>query len=105
MSNLISNAVKASSADDPLTIRGYQLDGVARVEVKDVGTGLSAEDAGHVFDPFWRSRHAIKAAQRGSGIGLTLVKEYVRTMGGDVGVTSELGSGSTFYFTLPVADE
>jgi signal transduction histidine kinase len=105
MSNLISNAVKASSADDPLTIRAYQLDGVARVEVKDVGTGLSAEDAGHVFDPFWRSRHAIKAAQRGSGIGLTLVKEYVRTMGGDVGVTSELGSGSTFYFSLPVANE
>ena len=105
MSNLISNAVKASSADDPLTIRGYQLDGVARVEVEDVGTGLSAEDAGHVFDPFWRSRHAIKAAQRGSGIGLTLVKAYVRTMGGDVGVTSELGSGSTFYFTLPVADQ
>jgi signal transduction histidine kinase len=105
MSNLISNAVKASSADDPLTIRGYQLDGVARVEVKDVGTGLSVEDAGHVFDPFWRSRHAIKAAQRGSGIGLTLVKEYVRAMGGDIGVMSELGSGSTFYFTLPVADE
>ena len=105
MSNLISNAVKASGAEDPLTVRGYQQDGVARVEVKDAGTGLSPDDAAHVFDPFWRSRHAIKAAQRGSGIGLTLVREYVRTMGGDVGVTSDLGVGSTFYFTLPIADD
>jgi len=103
LSNLISNAVKASSADDPIHVRGVQHDGVARIEVQDHGTGLSDEDAAHVFDPFWRSRHAIKAAQRGSGIGLTLVKEYVRTMGGEVGVESKLGSGSTFYFTLPVA--
>jgi signal transduction histidine kinase len=105
MSNLISNAVKASGPDDPLTVRCYRLDGVARIEVKDVGSGLSDEDAGHVFDPFWRSRHAIKAAQRGSGIGLTLVKEYVRAMGGEVGVTSKLGVGSTFYFTLPITDD
>ena len=103
LSNLISNAVKASGADEPIHVRGVQHDGVARIEVEDRGTGLSEEDAAHVFDPFWRSRHAIKAAQRGSGIGLTLVKEYVRTMGGEVGVESKLGSGSTFFFTLPVA--
>ncbi|MBW3594185.1 MAG: hybrid sensor histidine kinase/response regulator [Actinobacteria bacterium] len=103
LSNLISNAVKASGTDEPIYVRAVHHDGVARIEVEDRGTGLSEEDAAHVFDPFWRSRHAIKAAQRGSGIGLTLVKEYVRTMGGEVGVTSKLGTGSTFYFTLPVA--
>lgn len=103
LSNLISNAVKASGAEDPIRVRGVQVDGFARVEVEDHGTGLSEEDLGHVFDPFWRSRHAIKAAQRGSGIGLTLVKEYVRAMGGDVGVRSKPGAGSTFYFTLPIA--
>lgn len=103
LSNLISNAIKASGLEDPIYVRAVRHDGVARVEVEDTGTGLSEEDAAHVFDPFWRSRHAIKAAQRGSGIGLTLVREYVRTMGGDVGVRSELGAGSTFYFTLPVA--
>ena len=103
MSNLISNAVKASGPDETIVIRGHRSRGVARIEVQDRGTGLSPEDASHVFDPFWRSKHAIKAAQRGSGIGLTLVREYVRTMGGDVGVESKLGSGSTFYFTLPLA--
>jgi sigma-B regulation protein RsbU (phosphoserine phosphatase) len=104
VSNLISNAVKASSVDDPIAVRGHRVGGVARVEVRDAGTGLSPEDAAQVFDPFWRSKHAIKAAQRGSGIGLTLVREYVRTMGGDVGVDSKLGFGTTFYFTLPLAD-
>ncbi len=104
LSNLLSNAVKASSAEDPIHIRGTRHDGVARIEIEDHGSGLSEEDAAQVFDPFWRSRDAIKAAQRGSGIGLTLVREYVRTMGGEVGVDSKLGSGSTFYFTLPVAD-
>lgn len=103
LSNLISNAIKASSADQPIWVRGHQVDGVARIEVEDHGTGLSEEDAAHVFDPFWRSRHAIKAAQRGSGIGLTLVKEYVRNMGGEVGVDSQLGKGSKFFFTLPLA--
>ena len=103
LSNLISNAIKASEADEPIYVRGRQLDGVARIEVEDHGTGMSEEDAAHVFDPFWRSRTAIKAAQRGSGIGLTLVKEYVRTMGGEVGVESKLGSGSKFYFTLQLA--
>lgn len=104
ISNLISNAVKATGPDDPIVIRGHARDGVARIEVQDSGTGLSPDDASHVFDPFWRSKHAIKAAQRGSGIGLTLVREYVNTMGGDVGVESKLGSGSTFYFTLPLAE-
>ena len=103
MSNLISNAVKASSADEGIEVRAFREDGVAKVEVIDRGTGLSMEDIEHVFDPFWRSRHAVKAAQRGSGIGLALVREYVRSMGGDVGVRSKLGSGSTFYFTLPLA--
>jgi signal transduction histidine kinase/FixJ family two-component response regulator len=104
LSNLISNAIKASSVDEPIHVRGERVDGVARIEVEDHGTGLSEDDAAHVFDPFWRSRHAIKAAQRGSGIGLTLVKEYVRTMGGEVGVESKLGHGTKFFFTLPLAE-
>ena len=104
MSNLLSNAVKATGSEDPLSITGRRVEGVARVEVKDTGSGLSPEDAAQVFDPFWRSRDAIKAAQRGSGIGLTLVREYVRAMGGEVGVESEKGRGSTFFFTLPLAD-
>ncbi len=98
--NLFSNAVKASEPDTAITIRAEGPDGMARVEVIDEGQGLSPSDADHVFDPFWRSRDTVKAAKRGAGIGLALVREYVSNMGGEVGVESELGKGSTFYFTL-----
>lgn len=103
LSNLISNAIKASDADEPIFVRGTRSDGFVRIEVEDRGKGLSEEDAAQVFDAFWRSRNAVKSAQRGSGIGLTLVKEYVRAMGGEVGMRSKLGEGSTFYFTLPTS--
>ncbi|MDP9069611.1 MAG: ATP-binding protein [Actinomycetota bacterium] len=100
--NLISNAVKASEAGSSITIRGTAVDDVAQVEVIDEGTGLTADEANHVFDPFWRSRRSVKAANRGAGIGLTLVREYVRSMGGRVDVHSTPGEGSSFYFTLPL---
>ena len=103
LTNLISNAVKASPPEATVTLRSVVDQGSVRIEVEDEGRGLSIEDAARVFDPFWRSRGTVKAAQRGSGIGLTLVKEYVKSMGGEVGVRSQLGAGSTFFFTLPLA--
>lgn len=102
--NLLSNAVKATDSGSVITVRASSPDGSARIEVMDQGVGLSAEEVRRVFDPFWRSRSSVKAAKRGAGIGLTLVKEYVRSMGGNVGVESEPGRGATFYFTLPKAD-
>lgn len=101
--NLLSNAVKASEPGSSIAVVATAPDGVARIEVVDEGVGLTDEERRRVFDPFWRSRSSIKGAKRGAGIGLTLVKEYVRTMGGQVGVESEQGRGATFYFTLPTA--
>jgi hypothetical protein len=69
--------------------------------VTDQGIGLPAWEAARVFDPFFRARSSVANAVRGSGIGLALVREYVRTMGGEVAVTSSPGRGSTFSFTLP----
>jgi two-component system, sensor histidine kinase and response regulator len=76
---------------------------VARIEVLDNGEGLASEELEKAFEPFWRSRSSVKAAKRGAGIGLTLAREYVRAMGGEIGATSEPGRGSVFYFTLPLA--
>lgn len=103
--NLFSNAVKSSSEASPITVSASAADGMARIEVIDRGIGLTEEEIRRVFDPFWRSRGSVKAAKRGAGIGLTLVKEYVRTMGGEVGVESAAGQGAKFYFTLPLATE
>jgi signal transduction histidine kinase len=101
--NLLSNSVKASEADSTITVRAT-VGEVATVEVIDEGSGLTAEELERVFDAFWRSRGSVKAAKRGAGIGLTLVKEYVRTMGGQIGAESEPGRGATFHFTLPLAE-
>ena len=100
--NLLSNSVKASEAGSTLTIRARPGD-MVEIDVIDEGTGLTEEELARVFDPFWRSRGSVKAAKRGAGIGLTLVREYVRTMGGHVRASSRPGEGATFSFTLPPA--
>jgi len=102
LTNLLSNAVKYSEPGTPITVRGAEVGGVARVEVSDEGSGLSAEEVERAFDPFWRSARVATNSLRGTGLGLALVKEYVRVMGGDVTVDSEPGRGSTFAFTLPL---
>lgn len=102
--NLLSNAAKYSDPDTPIEVRAVEdEDGYVRVEVEDRGVGLSSADADRVFEPFWRSQQAARDATRGTGIGLALVRDYVRRMGGEVAVRSELEVGSTFSFTLPSA--
>lgn len=101
--NLLSNAVKASSEATPIKVVASASDSMATVEVIDRGVGLTQDEANRVFDPFWRSRSSVKAAMRGAGIGLTLVREYIRTMGGQVDVESAAGEGARFSFTLPLA--
>jgi signal transduction histidine kinase/FixJ family two-component response regulator len=100
LGNLLSNAVKYSEAGTAVTVRSVADARAVRVEVVDRGLGLSTQDAARAFEPFWRGSEATSRAMRGTGIGLALVKEYVRVMGGRVGVDSEPGSGSTFWFTL-----
>lgn len=105
LTNLLTNAVKFSEEGSPLRVSVVRADddGI-RIEVQDHGIGMEPQQAARVFDPFFRANPSVANAVRGSGIGLALVKEYVRTMGGRVGVQSEPGVGSTFWFTLPQAE-
>jgi signal transduction histidine kinase len=103
LANLVSNAVKFSGPHGRIAIVGRAEESAARITVADSGIGLSAEEAAHVFEPFWRARSSVSSAMRGSGIGLALVQEYVRVMGGQVSVASAPGEGSKFSFTLPLA--
>jgi two-component system, OmpR family, sensor histidine kinase KdpD len=102
LTNLLSNAVKYSERGTPIAVRAFVEGGVVRVEVSDRGMGLTDEEAARAFDPFWRATHVATNSMRGTGLGLALVKEYVRVMGGHVSVESEVGRGSTFIFTLPL---
>jgi signal transduction histidine kinase/HAMP domain-containing protein len=99
LSNLLSNAVKYSASGSPVEIRAVHDGRRVRIEVVDQGIGLSTEEATQAFDPFWRSTQN-GSRSRGAGLGLALVAEYARAMGGSTGVVSELGFGSTFFITL-----
>jgi two-component system, OmpR family, phosphate regulon sensor histidine kinase PhoR len=95
--------VKFSEVDTRIEIAARADDGQVHVSVTDHGIGLPAWEASRVFDPFFRARSSVANAVRGSGIGLALVREYVKTMGGDVTLDSTPGEGSTFTFTVPLA--
>lgn len=103
VANLVSNAIKYSPPTEPVAVRATIVDGQARIEVEDHGVGLDSFEAGRVFEPFWRAASAVKNAIRGTGIGLALVREYVNSMGGTIGVESRPGEGSTFWFTVPLS--
>ena len=66
--------------------------------VSDAGPGIAPPDLPRVFEPFWQ---ADADRRRGTGLGLSIAKEIVEAHGGSIGVDSELGRGSTFFFTLP----
>jgi signal transduction histidine kinase/FixJ family two-component response regulator len=103
LGNLLSNAAKFSDAGSPIEIDAQLEAERVRVAVVDHGIGLPSWEASRVFEPFFRAHSSIANAVRGSGIGLALVREYVRSMGGEVTVDSTPGEGSTFAFTLPTA--
>jgi len=102
--NLLSNAVKYTPAGGSIKIQTCidEESNTARVTVTDTGVGIPADEIEHVFDKFYRVGVNKKQA-KGTGLGLNLVKQIVEKVhGGRVFVTSEVGSGSTFGFELPL---
>jgi len=98
--NYISNAIKYGGYPPRLIIGAEQQDdGMIRFWVQDNGEGLSPEAQAKLFTPFSRL-HQERA--EGHGLGLSIVQQIAEKLGGQVGVESQVGIGSTFYFTLPV---
>jgi two-component system sensor histidine kinase KdpD len=100
LANLLSNAAKYTEPGSPVTVRAQADGSSVRIEVIDQGPGMTPDEVAQVFNPFWRAKHSI-AGLRGTGIGLSLVQDYIRRMGGQVSVTSSLETGSTFAVTIP----
>jgi len=102
LTNFINNAVKYSPKDSTIEVACVIQNSMAYVSVSDEGMGIAPKDQPHVFDRFYRVESERMSTIKGFGIGLYICKEIIERHGGTIGVESELGKGSTFWFTLPV---
>jgi PAS domain S-box-containing protein len=100
LSNLLGNAIKFTAAGGRIAVGAVAAPGEVVFSVTDTGQGIREADLGRIFDRFWHARRGARA--RGAGLGLAIAKGIVEAHGGRIWVESTLGSGSTFYFTLPV---
>jgi PAS domain S-box-containing protein len=99
LENLVSNAVKHTPPGGEIRIRAESANGEIHIIVRDSGSGIPAENLPHLFDRFWQARGARRG---GAGLGLAIAKGIVEAHGGRIWVESELGTGSTFGFSLPL---
>jgi signal transduction histidine kinase len=99
--NLLSNALKFTPEGGRIDIRAGLHDHVAEVSVSDTGIGIAPADQDAVFEAFRQVGAAEKKAE-GTGLGLALSRKFIELHGGKIWVTSQVGIGSTFTFTLPL---
>jgi signal transduction histidine kinase/CheY-like chemotaxis protein len=100
LENLVGNAVKFTGPGGRVTVGAAPGDDEVLFWVADTGPGIEARDVPHLFDRFWQAR---KVGRQGAGLGLPIVKGIVDAHGGRIWVESQVGVGSTFFFTLPLA--
>src|SRR5438094_677795 len=101
LGNLIGNAIKFTPRGGRVTLAARREGREVQVSVTDQGPGIPPSDLGSVFEPYWQ---APGTARLGAGIGLKIAKGLVEAHGGRIRVESKVGVGTTFAFTLPVAD-
>ncbi len=102
--NLLTNAVKYSPPKTCVTVSGERVNGRVRVSVADQGIGIDAKDARRIFEKFYRTKTAEQSSEKGTGIGLSIVEQIVVQHGGSISVDTEVGKGSKFTVSLPVAN-
>lgn len=99
--NLVNNAVKYAPDSKDIYLVVEKLDDVARISVKDSGPGISPDKIPHLFERYFQV-DASGYRSSGLGLGLYISSEIIKRHGGDIGVESELGEGSIFWFTVPL---
>jgi len=99
--NLLSNAIKYTPANGAVRVVARQRADSVQVAISDTGIGLSEEEQALLFQRFFRSSRPEARQERGTGLGLALVQESIRRLGGHVDVKSQVGHGSTFTVSVP----
>ena len=99
LNNFLTNAIRYSSRDSEVIINVDKKDGSMQFSVKDFGKGIASEYKDKIFDRYFR----VPGSKEGTGLGLAICKEFIETQGGKIWVESEIGSGSRFGFSFPIA--
>ena len=100
VSNLLSNAIKFMRQGGKIIVSARRRGNSFVVSVSDEGPGIARKNLSKAFDRFWQAE---ETRRLGSGLGLSIAKGIVEAHGGKIWVDSELGKGSSFFFTLPLA--
>jgi two-component system, OmpR family, phosphate regulon sensor histidine kinase PhoR len=103
--NLIENALKYGKTGKRIRVGAKVIDDAVEFCVQDFGPGIAYEHLERIFERFYRVDKARSRESGGTGLGLAIVKHIIQAHGGNIRAESELGSGSAFYFTLPLAAE
>jgi len=101
LTNLIDNSIKFNRENGTVTVTASQSPGRTVISVADTGEGIVPENLQRIFERFYRIDRGRTRNVGGTGLGLAIVKHLARLHGGDVFVTSTLGSGTTFTLELP----
>jgi signal transduction histidine kinase len=102
LSNLIGNAIKFTPADGRIRVSLRPEEESVRFSVSDTGPGIEPEHLTQLFQPFWQAR---RGGSDGAGLGLAIAKGIVEAHGGRIWAESTAGRGTTFSFTLPLAQD
>lgn len=104
LGNLVSNALKFT-VEGGIVLRARAYEGVLRIEVEDSGPGIPPAELDRIFDKYFHIKRRKEKPEHGFGLGLAFCKAAVEEHGGRIGVSSELGRGSTFWLELPLAQD
>lgn len=105
VSNLLNNAIKYTEPGGTVAVSLREKDDRVIGVVEDTGIGIAPEDLPRIFDEFYRSEHAKGMDAHGTGLGLAIAKRVANLYGGQIDVESQLGKGSKFSFSFPIAGE
>ncbi|OQX75073.1 MAG: hypothetical protein B6D61_11065 [Bacteroidetes bacterium 4484_249] len=104
LNNLILNAFKHSETEGIISLKIYTNNNLLYFVVKDTGQGIDPEDLKYIFNRYYQAESGNGRARGGTGIGLTLAREYAKMSGGDISVESKLNEGSSFTLTIPLKE-
>jgi signal transduction histidine kinase len=100
----LSNALRHTTANGAITIGAQAVAAGVEVSVRDTGDGIAPDDVPYVFDRFWRGDKSRARETGGSGLGLAIARQLIEAQGGTIGVETQVGQGSRFWFRLPVTN-